>query len=710
MRHARSTSISAVLVTVALAASTLGFATAPRSSAEGDGGAPSVTAPRRSATPAVATLAGADGVERDRGGRASARAVLGQVDDLRAVSAPGEAARTHVDALMGRPPTATPEENDVADSDSDFTPVPASWRFARPVPDLDGDGIDDVLDQSFDADSGEYAIVARRGTDGAELWSLLATDSADVLSEVVPDLTGDGASDLLIWDITFGDYGCEDENCDTWYADFTWSVRVRDGRTGAAAWTTTYPGSYRDAFVYEEGESTWGNTYDYRSEFEADNYWVVPLVADDHDGDGVRDLIVNQIDFIGAEDRQYATYEEPLPIREEGTSRSIDVHATVSLVGGSDGESFWERTAEGADGDAVAVPFGDAVGSGTDELLWLRFGHPTGDASCRYLDVLVVNEQLDCTDTLVEEWTTTAELLDGDARATAWSYTVTDGPEQFTWILPAEADLDGDGSDDLFEIVDSFDFDSWESSTTITPRSGADASALWSAVTEWGFPIAVGSLDGGAGQDVLIADSSFVETEEDWFTRTSLHRLDGATGTELLTTTHDSDDLDGSGGTFTGLFLGQDLDGDGGEDLWLSSYTINFDTGAETSRDLVESLATGEQVYLLESAGDRWVWDLTDLDADGDAEVVQVDLVSTRVRLWDEWTRVPVALDVSAHQHDSGAALWALPRLDYWDDSLATGSDVDGVPGSDLIEARAASDPAGVTLRHGATADVLWTR
>ena len=131
-------------------------------------------------------------------------------------------------------------------SGGDYLPtwrVPLQWDdgFLQELPDLDGDGVIDVLHTDYHASdvfSQQGAIQARSGASGEQIWEILGS-AQDVRmgfdEPVISDLNGDGQMEILV-------YG---------YPLFSSSnLRVLDSITGKTIWEQVRAPNY-DRFAWE---------------------------------------------------------------------------------------------------------------------------------------------------------------------------------------------------------------------------------------------------------------------------------------------------------------------------------------------------------------------------------------------------------------------------------------------------------------------------
>lgn len=163
-------------------------------------------APVTAGATAAALLRGADGpgspAVRVEGPAGPARGVVDALTAVRRHADTGAWLRSTAAAVQaaqgpigGLRPLLLEPEADVEPVESE--PLIDDFAVADRGGDLDGDGLEDVL--AFTSDAEDDVLQARRGTDGGLLWSIALSEDAGALAfPVGRDLTGDGVDDLLL--------------------------------------------------------------------------------------------------------------------------------------------------------------------------------------------------------------------------------------------------------------------------------------------------------------------------------------------------------------------------------------------------------------------------------------------------------------------------------------------------------------------------------
>lgn len=287
MRRTTSLLCTAALAAVALAATA--FAPAPPTTATT---APAVTA----RVPEVRVEVGDDGtVHRTIDGR-SDRFGLAPDDDLRTLAAWRDRVRRTVEARGLTTASAMDECGDGCEE----PPGSEVWTSVETTGDLDGDGTGDVLvlEAGYDGDSWTSFTAARSGADGHELWT--SQDAGVGFVAAVPDVDGDGLVDLvsLLWTQGMGGVGtctlhlsCRYTESLTDSLDFTVVRGVTGDVVGSHAVTSTYEFAYEDAGI--ASPAGFAGTEEYRVDVE-DGFFGFSLV--DLDGDGTHQLVHESFD------------------------------------------------------------------------------------------------------------------------------------------------------------------------------------------------------------------------------------------------------------------------------------------------------------------------------------------------------------------------------------------------------------------------------
>jgi predicted lipoprotein with Yx(FWY)xxD motif len=181
---------------------------------------------------------------------------------------------------------------------------------AQVVGDLDGDGLPDVLVNSYvgPEDNITATVIAKKGSDGTHLWEeSISGDYAYIYAEVVGDLDGDGLPDVLV-NSGVGPYD-----------NATSTLIAKKGSDGTHLWEESISG-------YEAG--------------------IDAEVVADLDGDGLPDVMVNS-----------------------GVGPDDNVTSTVIAKKGSNGNHLWEESISGYEAGIDAEVVADLDGDGLPDVL-----------------------------------------------------------------------------------------------------------------------------------------------------------------------------------------------------------------------------------------------------------------------------------------------------------------------------------------------------
>ena len=490
--------------------------------------------------------------------------------------------------------------------------------YPYPTGDLDGDGGADVIVNASSYPDGPEVLEARSGADGSQLWEVVSDEPVGRFGwPIGVDLDGDGAEDVLEV-VTIEHASTVTDTCVTGElfnctitdeVEFTTTATIRSGADGTVVWAVSRDGHDH----YETGHSGTPAGYEAWQRLESTSSQITPYLGGDHDGDGVRDLVLSVRGFHW--DDQVSGYDLLVAADYTGHSYSHFDHESV-IVSGATGT---ETPVRSVTRSVVAGDLRPLDGDG-DALLWTSSTRPNVDYVCAYTPV-----DGGCTYEEVEE-TAAVEVLDGQTFATRWGRTVAVGDD----ARPVGADLTGDGAAEVFlDGLVEVDGEQVDGGAVL---DGATGSALWGREGSW-VPQVVPSLDGGPGADVVRTSSMVLGR--------LVERIDGATGEPLLVTGHTADP-EGADDVFvrvqpTGDVTGDGvadlawrvhrLDrsdpcpeiGDGGSSCWYLTYGVD-------SQVWIEDTVTGEVVVperrvdgygLLEGVGD--------LDGDGRPDVLSTE-------------------------------------------------------------------------------------
>jgi hypothetical protein len=487
-------------------------------------------------------------------------------------------------------------------------------RLALPTPDLSGDSLADVLSYEVSFDdylSGErtYSLNALRGTDGENLWALDLGSALEVLPVTVGDIDGDDLGDVMVASLkvtpdAVGKLGqCGTQACagvEEWA--HVWDVTLVSGADGSIVWQRVVQGQHKRAYaggsLFPPGLLTSDSAYVTTAAA------ILPIVSDDHDGDGNRDIVLNVFDRAGVHDYQWTS--QPTTTAYGGITASL-VSTSAEVLSGGSGNVLLERQQPYMAGATSLIPAGNAAGSDTGDLLWQNESDPRSPHLCH-------NGEAGYGCFGVESAELALELIDGATLGTTWTRTVGGSTTTDAFVESLDADLNGDGRDELL-LFEEINYGEGRKSWWMGPLAGTTGTALWRNELQ-SFPdtfdgIVLGATGGGAGVDIMKLDLMLKVKTQNF--DAVLTRLDGATGKELTQTVRSN----GTDQAF-GLWIGGDSDGDGVRDLIY--YTIQ-EKAPLFSTWTIESGATGEDVTTGTVTGRAHIRPAEDLNADGRSDV-----------------------------------------------------------------------------------------
>jgi hypothetical protein len=548
--------------------------------------------------------------------------------------------------------------------------------WAWPAGDLSGDGLEDLVVNSWRWPEETHTLEAVRGSDGAVLWRVPSESGVDMVSwPAGADLTGDGVGDLVMLGWALGEYTYGEEGCDvppvlsecvSW-DELTYTVvfGVRSGRDGSVAWSSTFDGVER----WEQRFSGTPLAYDYSLRATATNLVAFPYLSGDHDGDGQRDIVLNLIDVTWAVDQS----GNDLIVAGQNQGTDVLRFSTDALLfSGRDGDAVSLRTVEDAPLVGHLLPADPDGGS----LAWLAWTYPDWWWSCTWTPV-----DGECTGEF-DDATGEVEMLDGRTLETRWHRDL--GTDSEPWFFGA--DLTGDGHAEVFFEHFAVGEDGWFAQVGGDIVAGSDGRTLWGRDGAW-WPRVIPSLDGGAGHDVVVGTPASGEVEA----TAAAERVDGATGTPLFTTTWTVDAGDADE-VFVGIWGVSDVTADGIPDLGWEAHRVWWieECGDDPFDDeqycdrwperleshvRIEDTRTADIVYDAEPGGYAELWPAGDLNGDGVGEAFQIE--------WDldsgstTWRAIHVAV---------GAELWHVV-LDGWGWLIPAGDQTGNGAGDVLLNA-----------------------
>lgn len=537
--------------------------------------------------------------------------------------------------------------------------------------DLDGDGLADVLDYQPAEPGTPIVLSVRSGLTGAELWSLPLTG----IDAIVQTLQGSDGDDLAILELHMAD-GSPGEGClpfDTCLgvqgATYRWTLTVFDGASGAERFTRSWDGVLGALYGY-----SFGAAYTFGQAVLATNAFLAVLPSDDHDGDGVQDFVIDEVDLLGV-DSSAGTFNDEVAAFAFATS--VITATRASVVSADDGATMFARVAAGP-GLSALFPGVDGVGDDTTDLLWDSISYLGATGGCAFGSIVPDGEQ--CWS--FESGSRSLDLIDGSTMVTAWTRDISDAG----FILPAGGDLDGDGAEDVVQWV-------FGQTLSTVLLSGATGDELWRAPD-----ILMGSVGDGIGLAVTIAfDDSNVLYE--------LNRRDGATGDLLFSTQHsaelptDSFDIF----VFAEFSLIPDADGDGKPDAFAQ---VTIFANSVTVSSIVERGAVNEVLFARDIDHERFVLPVPDASGDGLADLLDVNI---------EFHRRSTAFDFAGIELPTADVAWERTITIVRDAEfyLDLNADTDGAGGSDYImsiiqRTDEGSIESALEVTAGSTGQPIW--
>lgn len=502
-------------------------------------------------------------------------------------------------------------------------------RFAVPAGDLDGDGAADVIGYdwkirfTWDDETDEYTFdiledkaTARRGIDGTILWTLDLRTIGDYtfLIPLAMDLDGNGRADLLrvsaTLDSTTGAVPCVVVACvGSQTNTFHWTIEPQDGLTLDPLWTKTIPGTATWTVIAADALVPFAGVYT----VDATAGYLDVAIAGDHNADGRGDVLINAYDE--SEDAAYAGVWALLAAAYAGyDDYGIGVHSSV--VSSVNGTALFERAQSAEDGLATMLVAGDMSGDGNTDLLWITGKRSGTPFACVFGFVV---------GTCVDAATVTLrfESIDASSEQTRWTADADDPGLAGIFLVTEPFDGTGDGKQDM--LLDLYAYDPLEGfRESFVLLSGSDGARAWERATSDGYfaaVAAIGPVGGAPGTDLEIISDAY--DFNSW--GLTMQRVDGATGTDLFSTTRTFTTPDspfGSSSYLVGWLA--DADGDGTLDVNAASSTrfyLEEGFGGGYGAVAVDSGRTGTLLYqdqIEEFSG--WT-PAGDLNADGRADL-----------------------------------------------------------------------------------------
>jgi hypothetical protein len=571
-------------------------------------------------------------------------------------------------------------------------------RYGLPAGDLTGDGHPDAISYEIsspiDINSTDYrySVHALDGVDGELLWSREYGEYFSIFPLATPDLTGDTRGDIVLLSYDFeGQWAgpCTSLCARVEERQHRWALEVLSGAAGTTQWRREMEGAHGSLAV---------NTSNIVPNLLTGNYArvttnaaVLPLVAGDHDGDGVADLILNEFDEVAARDSKY--YRTAATVYAYSTATLVRSRAYV--LDGQTGGVLLERTRDFDQGDTLLLPAGNAVGSDAGDLLWQVVTKTGGASVCHDSPA---GEDCEGIATAVLD----LELIDGQTLGAGWATTIQHEGLIWPFAEAPRADLTGDGRTDLLLFEGVGEPNQYPEEWSMGVVSGATGTVAWRKPIQ-DYPNAVdrtliGDMGGGSGNDLLDLDLVLDAgaQEFNWV----LRRVDGATGEVLLTTERVIKASEG----FV-LSPISDVDQDGVPDVVLDHIdkVLNEETGKLEPRSTVwiESGRTGEVLMSRTEEGEAIPVEAGDLDGDGRSDLLL---------FWAEAGMQLIGL--KAVSASDGSALWSLS-------TVPTSFQIHRIPdiaggGSDLLLSRTrhagGEHLSRIDTIDGLTGETRWAR
>ncbi|MCK4736388.1 MAG: VCBS repeat-containing protein, partial [Methanophagales archaeon] len=275
---------------------------------------------------------------------------------------------------------------------------------ALPAGDLDNDELADVIviESKYDGITETARVIAKQGSNGTQMWeeSVNATgkDNCDLDVEWAGNLDGDGLNDIIV------------------------SESKYDGTTETAR-VIAIKGS-NGLHLWEESVNATGN----------DICNIFAVYAGDLDGDGLDDVIVNEIK------------------RNETTFMPM---ASVIAKKGNTGAHMWEESVTGIAPAIYALPVGDLDGDGLNDVIVSEINY--NETTFMPIASVIAKK--------------------GKTGAHMWEVAVTGA---FIYASPA-GDLDGDGLNDVIVNENKHDQSTDTTTARVLAKKGKDGTLLLEA-------------------------------------------------------------------------------------------------------------------------------------------------------------------------------------------------------------------------------------
>jgi len=220
--------------------------------------------------------------------------------------------------------------------------------------DIDGDGLVDVMTEETSPDF-TTTFNAYRGSDGTPLWS--HTLPGFSFAVVVGDVDGDGVSDLLS-ESYLG--GSNESTSTSWRDETDYITAMRSGRTGNAIW------SQRDTSSYSYSRETKNGlvTSTVTTKSSRNDIVVAPSWAGDVNGDGLGDIVINRYDIADVSTQSHTL----TVLTRMHSERVANSHGSVRS-GAAGAGAFLTREALNEDGTGWLSVAGQLTGTRAADLM-----------------------------------------------------------------------------------------------------------------------------------------------------------------------------------------------------------------------------------------------------------------------------------------------------------------------------------------------------
>ena len=554
--------------------------------------------------------------------------------------------------------------------------------------DLDGDGRDDVLALTFDLQTDEVVVQARRGSDAGVLWERTAGADGALMWPLREDVDGDGIDDLSVEGLEIHSEDvveeCEEYEGEQWcwpveyHATFTWTIGVASGADGELLWSRDESGQVDEVYALEEQETVVLYDYDERYELESTNLYAFTMLAGDLAGVERQDAIVETLDINVVE--AYDGTWTGVVGTDNGELR-VRALTEADIAEAATGEVRHSFRDDAAGRISFLTPAPHAVGGPGPDLLWDTTVAPDQAYECLYAD-LVVDGYQHCADEYDGGWAVDLSIVDGATLEPAWTVSVPAG-----WFgFPVGGDLDDDGGGDLLMMAED------EDGLTTIALSGATGATLWEhrSLDDWLFPTAVAPIDEVAGDD-LVTMTMVWGWEVDDETALVTERRNGQTGEVISSQRHALPQRNEDANfVFTFVYAGGTGDGDGDavsdltfgwvqESYQVDEVTWEFRHLSTDVRAVAESGRTGDLRRDVHRNDGTFVsfWGTGDLDGDGLVELVENDATYDEETNTESgrWTVLPFL---------PGDPMWSAVAQGTWV-WLGEAGELDAEPGEELL-------------------------